>query len=58
MPVIRSGRSAEKKYCCIDALRPPRTVEPAPRHEFVTLDEVLQLAAMKIEGNDLVLRRD
>lgn len=39
-------------------LRPPRSVEPAPSHEFVTLDEALQLAALEIEEDNLALRRD
>ena len=42
----------------IDMLRPPRTVEPAPSHVFVTLDEALELAALEIDEQNLALRRD
>lgn len=42
----------------IDALRPPRSVEPPADHEFVTLAEVQQLMAMPIDEDDLALRRD
>ncbi len=41
----------------IDALRPPRTIQQMHEHEFVTLDEALQLAAMNTKG-DLALQRD
>jgi len=52
----REFRGLPKRW--IDTLRPPRSVEPPPNHEFVTLDEALQLAALKIEENNLALRRD
>jgi len=52
----REFQSLPKRW--IDTLRPPRSVEPAPSHEFVTLDEALQLAALEIEENNLALRRD
>ena len=42
----------------IDALRAPKTVEPAPDHEFVTLDEVLKLPSLEIDDSNLALRRD
>jgi site-specific recombinase XerC len=42
----------------IDALRPPRSVEQTAEHEFVTLDEALQLSTLKIDEGDLALRRD
>ena len=42
----------------IDTLRPPRSVEPAPDHKFVTLEEVLELVRLEIDKNDLALRRD
>ena len=42
----------------VNALRPPRTAEPAPVHVYVTLDEVLQLASLHIDESDLALRRD
>ncbi len=42
----------------IDALRPPRGVTPAPDHEYVTLEEVMQLAVVEIDEGDLALRRD
>ena len=42
----------------IEALRPPRSVESLAEHEFVTLDEMLQLCAFKITEDDLALRRD
>jgi integrase len=42
----------------IDALRAPRTVEPAPDHEFVTLEDVLTLTRLEIDEGDLALRRD
>jgi integrase len=41
----------------IDALRPPRSEQRMSDHIFVTLDEVLRLAALNIE-DDLALRRD
>jgi len=52
----REFRGLPKRW--IDTLRPPRSVEPAPSHEFVTLDEALQLAALEIEEDNLALRRD
>ena len=42
----------------IEALRPPRSVEQTAEHEFVTLDEALQLSTLKIDEDDLALRRD
>ncbi|MCJ7739503.1 MAG: site-specific integrase [Anaerolineae bacterium] len=42
----------------VDALRPPRTAEPAPVHVYVTLDEVLQLASLDIDETNLARRRD
>jgi integrase len=42
----------------IDALTPPRVdVPPSPDHEFVELDEVLQLASLEIDKRDLALWR-
>jgi len=42
----------------VDALRPPRNVQPATDHVFVTLDEAKQLSALEIPEDNLVLRRD
>jgi integrase len=56
MTYSRRFRAVSKAW--IDALRPPRSVQPAPKHEFVTLDEVKQLAALKVPEQDLALRRD
>jgi site-specific recombinase XerD len=42
----------------IEALRPPRVVSPTEDHEFVTLDDVLTLAALEISEANLTLRRD
>ena len=42
----------------IEALRPPRSVEQTTEHEFVTLDEVLQLSTLRIDEDDLALCRD
>jgi integrase len=42
----------------IDALRPPRVDAPAPDHVFVTLEEVVQLTTIEVDGNNLALRRD
>jgi site-specific recombinase XerC len=42
----------------IDSLRPPRTVQAAKEHEFVSLDKVRQIATMQIDEGDLALRRD
>ena len=52
----REFRGLPKRW--IDTLRLPRSVEPAASHEFVTLDEALQLAALEIEKDNLALRRD
>jgi site-specific recombinase XerC len=41
----------------IDTSRPPRSVQSSPNHEFVTLDEGLQLAALEIEEGNLALQR-
>jgi len=42
----------------IDALRPPRGTQPAPDHEFLTLEDMRQLTAFQISEDDLALRRD
>ena len=42
----------------LEALRPPRTTVQMAEHEFVTLDEVLQLSTLKIDEGNLALRRD
>jgi len=42
----------------IDTLRPPRSVQPAPEHTFVTLEEIRQLAAVKVDRADVALWRD
>jgi len=52
----REFRDLPKRW--IDTLRPPRSVQSAPSHEFVALDEALQLAALEIEEENLALRRD
>ena len=52
----REFRGLPKRW--IETLRPPRSVQPALHHEFVTLDEALQLDALEIEENNLALRRD
>ncbi len=48
----------EMPVAWIEALRPPRSVEQTSEHEFVTLDEVLQLSTLKIDEDNLALRRD
>ena len=42
----------------IESLRQPRGPQPVVEHEFVTLDEVKQLASLEIDEADLALRRD
>ena len=42
----------------IEALRPPRSVEPMAEHEFVTLEEALRISVLNIDEGDLALRRD
>lgn len=43
----------------IDALVPPRLDDPPPAdHEFVTLEEAIQLATVETDEDDLALRRD
>jgi integrase len=42
----------------IDALRPPRHIQPMHEHVFVTLDEMKQIAALEIPEGNLALRRD
>lgn len=42
----------------IDALRPPRGVEQPHDHQFITLDDVQKLTTLKIDNDDLALRRD
>ncbi len=42
----------------IDTLRPPRGVQAVVEHEFITLEEVRQLAALQIDEADLALVRD
>jgi integrase len=42
----------------IEALQVPRHSQPAAKHVFVTLEEVRQIAALKIDENDLALQRD
>jgi len=42
----------------IETLRPPKIAPPADQHQFVTLDEVRQIAALSIADDNLALRRD
>jgi site-specific recombinase XerD len=42
----------------IDTLRPPRSVEPAEDHEFISLEEIQRLASLQIDPDDLALQRD
>ena len=42
----------------IDTLRPPRSVQPAEDHEFVSLEEIQHIAALQIDPTDLALHRD
>ena len=42
----------------IDTLRPPRSVQPAREHDFITLEEVRRITEKKIDETDLALRRD
>lgn len=42
----------------IDELRPPRSVQSPHEHEFVTLNEVVQLVASTGQANDVTLIRD
>lgn len=42
----------------IDTLRPPRSVQPAEDHEFVSLEEIQRIAALQIDPSDLALQRD
>jgi integrase len=42
----------------IEALQVPRHSQPAANHVFVTLEEVRQIAGLKIDENDLALQRD
>ena len=48
----------EVSVAWIEALRPPRCVEPVVEHRFVTLEEIRQLSAMQIDEGDVALRRD
>jgi integrase len=50
-------KSVSKSW--IDALVPPRLDDPPPAdHEFVTLEEAIQLATLEADEDDLALRRD
>lgn len=42
----------------IDSLRPPKLPEPPPDHEFVAYEEISKIANMKIQGKEVILRRD
>ena len=42
----------------IDTLRPPRSIQPAEDHEFISLEEIQRIAALQIDPSDLALRRD
>jgi integrase len=58
---VRSNRPQEYRRLSpewIAALRPPRKRLSRPEHVFVTLDDVLQIAKLKIPEDDLAIRRD
>lgn len=42
----------------IETLRPPRMVQQPDEHEYVSLEQVIQLATFQIEESDLALQRD
>lgn len=42
----------------IESLRPPRGIQPANNHEYVTLDEVTRLASVEFDQENLVQQRD
>ncbi len=42
----------------LESLRPPRNKNTKSEHEYVTLDEVLTLIEVPLEGSDLALLRD
>jgi site-specific recombinase XerC len=42
----------------IDTLRPPRSIQPAEDHEFISLEEIRRIAVLQIDPSDLALRRD
>ncbi len=42
----------------LDTMRPPRVPQANIEHNYVTLDEILQLASLQIDPGDLALRRD
>jgi site-specific recombinase XerD len=42
----------------IDAMQMPKRAKSSSEHEFVTLDEVLQIINLKVDPGDLVMRRD
>ncbi len=48
----------EVSMAWIEALRPPRSTEPAQDHHFVTLEEVRAISQLVLEPHDLALRRD
>jgi integrase len=58
LKMIYPGEYREVSVAWIEALRPPRSVEQMAEHEFVTLEEALQLNVSKIDESDLALRRD
>jgi integrase len=57
MECFSQFRSVSKSW--IDALVPPRLDDPPPAdHEFVTLEEAIQLATVEADEDDLALQRD
>ena len=42
----------------IGTLRPPRSVQPAEDHEFISLEEIQRIAALPIHPGDLARQRD
>ncbi len=42
----------------INTLRPPRSIQPAEDHEFISLEEIQRMATLQINPSDLALRWD
>ncbi len=56
MTYVRDFRDLPMTW--IDALRPPRGIEPPHDHQFITMEDVQRLIALEIDEDDLALRRD
>jgi integrase len=56
MTYVRDFRDLPMTW--IDALRPPRGIEPPHDHQFINVEDVQRLIAIEINEGDLALRRD